>query len=191
MPVYNFNTVAVQALFDGDGKIVALNVDQVEVATPNYDGDGMPHFSGYPGKGGYNYDENHDAVMDGTIEPTDESFLEEVASWQTKRQRGDGYQLGSGTWTEEMDAFEAFFAGKTMDEIEAWFAASCSDGNGRPLKITDKSSDEDKAKFDALTEDEQAVLADLTAGATMSLRDAHGDILTALTKSVENARATA
>ena len=107
MPVYSFNTVAVQALFDGDGKIVALNVDQVEVATPNYDGDGMPHFSGYPGKGGYNYDENHDAVVDSVIEPTDESFLEEVASWQTKRQRGDGYQLGSGTWTEEMDAFEA------------------------------------------------------------------------------------
>ena len=35
------------------------------------------------------------------------------------------------------------------------------------------------------------MLADLTATATMSLRDAHGDILTALTKSSENARATA
>ncbi len=191
VPVYSFNTVFAATLLDADGKLLDVYVDQVEVATPNYDGDGMPHFSGWPGQDAYNYDENHDAVVDGTIEPTDESFLEEVASWQTKRERGDGYQLGSGTWTEEMDAFEAFFAGKTMDEIEAWFAASCSDGNGRPLKITDKSSDEDKAKFDALTEDEQAVLADLTAGATMSLRDAHGDILTALTKSVENARATA
>ena len=184
VPVYSFNTVAVQALFDGEGKIVALNVDQVEVATPNYDGDGMPHFSGYPGKVGYNYDENNDAVVD-------RSFLEEIASWQTKRQRGDGYQLGSGTWTDEMNAFEQFFVGMTVDEVEAWFAASCSDSNGRPLKITDNSSDEDKAKFDALTPDEQTALADLTASATMSLRDAHGDILTALTKSCENARATA
>ena len=90
-----------------------------------------------------------------------------------------------------MDAYQEFFAGKTIDEIQAWFVSSCSDANGRPLKITDKSSDEDKAKDDALNEDQQAALVDLTTSATMSLQDAHGDILTALAKSCENARATA
>ena len=75
--------------------------------------------------------------------------------------------------------------------MEEWFASSCSDANGRPLKITDKSSDEDKAKFDALSQEEQDTLVDLTSSATISLRDAHGDILTALAKSCENARATA
>ena len=147
--------------------------------------------SGWPGQEAYNADENHDAVVDGTITPTDETFLEEVSSWQTKRERGDGYKLGSGTWAEEMDAYQAFFAGKTIDEVEEWFASSCSDANGRPLKITDKSSDEDKAKFDALSQEEQDALVDLTSSATISLRDAHGDILTALAKSCENARATA
>ncbi len=130
-------------------------------------------------------------MVDGTITPTDETFLEEVSSWQTKRERGDGYKLGSGTWSDEMNAYEQFFVGITVDEVEAWFAANCSDSNGRPLKITDKSSDEDKAKFDALSQDQQDALVDLTSSATMSLQDSHGDILTALAKSCENARATA
>lgn len=81
--------------------------------------------------------------------------------------------------------------GKTIDEVEAWFASSCSDSNGRPLKITDKSSEEDKAKYDALSQEEQDVLVDLTSSATISLQDAHGDILSALAKSCENARAAA
>ncbi len=130
-------------------------------------------------------------MVDGTITPTDETFLEEVSSWQTKRERGDGYKLGSGTWSDEMNAYEQFFVGMTLDEVEAWFASSCSDANGRPLKITDKSSDEDKAKFDALSQDQQDTLVDLTSSATISLQDSHGDILTALAKSCENARATA
>ena len=178
-------------LLDENNAILDSYVDQVEVATPNYDGDGMPHFSGWPGQSAYNADTDHDGKVDATVEPTAESFLEEVSSWQTKRERGDGYKLGSGTWAEEMDAYQEFFAGKTIDEIQAWFASSCSDANGRPLKITDKSSDEDKAKYDALNEDQQAALVDLTTSATMSLQDAHGDILTALAKSCENARATA
>lgn len=100
-------------------------------------------------------------------------------------------RVRAGKIQGKMDAYQEFFAGKTIDEIEAWFASSCSDANGRPLKITDKSSDEDKAKYDALNEDQQAALVDLTTSATMSLQDAHGDILTALAKSCENVRATA
>ncbi|MGB7594798.1 MAG: hypothetical protein WBL80_04480, partial [Erysipelotrichaceae bacterium] len=52
--VWSFNEVYADALFDKDGKILSVYVDILEVATPNYDGAGMPHFSGFPGQGGYN-----------------------------------------------------------------------------------------------------------------------------------------
>ena len=42
-------------------------------------------------------------------------------------------QEQSGTWTQEMNIFEAFFSGKTMDEILAFFASNCSDRNGRVI----------------------------------------------------------
>ncbi|MPM11212.1 hypothetical protein SDC9_57551 [bioreactor metagenome] len=45
---------------------------------------------------------------------------------------------------------------------------------------------EDKAKYDALTAEEKAMLADVTSTATMSLTDAHGDIIAAIVKSFEN-----
>ena len=54
-PVYSFNQVYANALFDAEGRILTLNVDQLEVSTPNYDGASMPHFSGFPGQGGYNW----------------------------------------------------------------------------------------------------------------------------------------
>ncbi len=44
---------------------------------------------------------------------------------------------------------------------------------------------EDKAKFDALTADEKAMLADVTTTATMSLKDAHGDLVGAISKAFE------
>jgi len=64
-PVYSINQVFANVVFDGEGKILAIYVDQLEYATPNYDGAEMPHFSGWPGQGGYNNDSNHDAVVDG------------------------------------------------------------------------------------------------------------------------------
>ena len=60
-PVYSINQVFANTLFDSEGRIVAIYVDQLEYATPNYDGSTMPHFSGWPGQGGYNNDANHDA----------------------------------------------------------------------------------------------------------------------------------
>lgn len=52
--VYNINQVFANTLLDEEGKIAAMHVDQLEVATPNYDGEGMPHFSGFPDQGGNN-----------------------------------------------------------------------------------------------------------------------------------------
>ncbi|MEL7647449.1 MAG: FMN-binding protein [Sedimentibacter sp.] len=184
-PVYSTNDVFAHTLFDENGKILALYVDILEVATPNYDGEGMPHFSGYPGQGGYNYDENHDEVVDSKTPDTEENFLAEVNSWTTKRERGDGYRLNSGTWTEEMDYFQDLFIGMTVEEVEQWFGKYTSDVNGRPLKA-DSDKPEDQTKYNALTAEEKTMLADITSAATMSLKDAHGDIVAAIKESYEN-----
>ena len=42
-PVYSINQVFANTLFDGEGRIAAIHVDQLEISTPNYDGAGMPH----------------------------------------------------------------------------------------------------------------------------------------------------
>ncbi|MEF9894387.1 MAG: FMN-binding protein [Clostridia bacterium] len=183
--VYSFNIVSASGIFDREGRIVDLNVDMIEVATPNYDGADMPHLSGFPGQGGYNYDENHDEVVDGKTPDTEEAFLGEVAGWKTKRERGDSYKLNSGTWAQEMDSFEQLFKGMTVEEVTQWFKTNCSDLNGRPLKAgSDKP--EDAAKYDALTDEQKTALADVVSGATISIQDAHGDILGAITRAYEN-----
>ncbi len=183
--VYSFNQVAAITLFDAEGRIVQVMMDQLEVATPNYDGEGMPHFSGFPGQGGYHYDFNHDGIVDGKLVTNSEGFQTEIAGWLTKRERGDSYKMGTGTWSSQMDAYEALFAGKTIPELEEWFAKYTSDRNGRPLK-DGSTNEQDKAKYDALSEQDKAMLADVTTGATMSLNDAHGNIIGALRDSLDN-----
>uniref|UniRef100_UPI002897F378 FMN-binding protein n=1 Tax=Sedimentibacter sp. TaxID=1960295 RepID=UPI002897F378 len=157
-PVFSFNDVFAHTLFDQEGRILAMTVDILEVATPNYDGEGMPHFSGFPGQGGYNNDSNHDEKVDGKTEDTEENFIAEIGTWISKRDRGASYVMGAGTWSSEMDKFEETFVGMTVEEVEEWFEKYCSDLNGRPLKDgSDKP--EDKAKYDALSADEKAMLA--------------------------------
>ena len=188
--VYSFNVMFAHGMFDGSGKVLDLSVDQLEVATPNYDGASMPHFSGFPGQGGYALWDDAQGKVSGKTEDTDEAFLEEVSAWTTKRQRGDEYKLNTGTWQQQMDVYEQLFIGKTVDEIEAWFDKYCSEENGRPLK-EDTDSEADQTKYAALSDEEKAQLADVTSSATMSLRDAHGDILTAIRRAWEDARGSA
>ena len=183
--VYSINQVFANTLFDKDGKILSLYVDQLEVATPNYDGDGMPHFSGFPGQGGYNYDKDHDEKIDSKTPDTQDNFKAEIEGWVTKRGRGDKYVMSEiGTWSKQMDAFQKLFVGKTVKEVEDWFKKYTSDLNGRPLKAN-SSKEEDKKKYDALSADEKAMLAEVTSGATMSLNDSHGNIIEAIKKSFE------
>ncbi|MDO5022200.1 MAG: FMN-binding protein [Eubacteriales bacterium] len=183
--VYSINEVYAAVMFDKDGKVLDVYVDQLEVASPNYDGASMPHFSGYPGSEPYNSDLDHDGKVDESApEITAESFLKEVAEWATKRERGDGYRMGTGTWSSQMDAFEKFFTGKTVEEIEEWFNKYTA-ANGRPLK-SEQKNEKDQAKYDALSDEEKAMLADVTSSATMSLKDSHGDILGALKEAYEN-----
>jgi uncharacterized protein with FMN-binding domain len=185
--VYSINQVFANTIFDSEGKILALYVDQLEVATPNYDGSGMPHFSGFPGQGGYNLDSDHDQVVDGMTEDTEENFLAEIQGWETKRDRGSSYVMSAiGTWSDQMNAFQEVFIGMTAEEVQEWFEKYTSDVNGRPLKA-DSSREEDVEKYNQLSEEQQEMLVDVTAGATMSLNDSHGDIIAAIVNSIENA----
>ena len=88
-------------------------------------------------------------------------------------------------WDKQIDFYQEFFKGKTVAEIEAWFAKSASDVNGRPLREKSKN-EKDKEKFSKLSESEKKELVDLVAGATMSIRDAHGDILGAIKNAYGN-----
>lgn len=184
--VYSFNYVTASVVFDEEGKIVDAYVDTLEVSTPNYDGASMPHFSGWPGKEGYNVTDHDSGEVVGVSENTEESIAEEVNNWVSKRERGDDYGMNyDNDWYKQMNFYQKFFKGKTVDEIEAWFEKFTSDKNGRPLKA-DSDDPADQAKYNKLTDEEKAELAEVVSGATMSLKDGHGDILGALRKAYEN-----
>lgn len=183
VPVYSFNVVVSYVVADAEDRIVDLETDILEIITPNHDGAEDNVLAGWPGAT-YNNDSDGDGKVDGIFEQTTENFSADLVNWKTKRGLGDGYKMNSGTWTSEMDAFEAFFKGKTAAELQDFFARQCSDANGRVIRAT-ATSEEDLAKWNVLTEDEQASV-DALSGATMSLSDAHGDILGAIVKALDN-----
>ena len=183
--VYSFNIAMAQATFDAAGRIISVYVDGVEVSTPNYDGASMPHFSGWPGKEGYPIAEHDTGVVTGTSVQTNETAVAEVAGWQTKRERGDSYHMNpENEWYKQMDFFQKFFVGKTVAELELWFAKNTT-AAGRPIKA-DTTNEADMAKYAKLTATEKAALADVVTGATMSIRDAHGDFLGAVAEAYKN-----
>ena len=186
-PVYSFNVVFAHGVFDAEGRVLRMDVDQLEVATPNYDGASMPQFSGFPGQGGYALWDDAAGKVNGTTSDTEDNFLAEVSSWITKRGRGEDYKLGTGTWSDQMDAYQQMFVGKTVDEIEDWFGKYFSGANGRPLK-EDSTAEGDLQQYEGLADAEKQELADITSSATMSLRDSHGDILLAVRRAWENAQ---
>lgn len=145
-PVYSFNVVFASADFDESGRILALDVDQLEVLSSQ--------FSGFP-----------------TATEGEEEFLSQVSQWTTKGAQGDSYMLTSGSWRMQMDAYEQMMTGKTIDEINAWYEKNFSTETGKPVDNVEGS-----AQADAVT------------GATMSLRDEHGDILTAIQRAWEDAQ---
>ena len=183
--VYSFNIAMAQAMFDSEGRIMNVYIDGYEVATPNYDGASMPHFSGWPGKEGYNITDHETAKVTGVSVNTLESAVAEVTSWKTKRERGDSYHMNpANEWYKQMDFFQKFFVGKTVAELEVWFAKNTT-AAGRPIKATTTKQDE-LDKLAKLTDKEKAELVDVVSGATMSIRDAHGDFLGAVAKAYQN-----
>ena len=131
-------------------------------------------------------DENADGTVDSVHEQSEDSFIEQISSYKTKRALGSNYKMNSGTWTQEMDIYEKFFAGKTTSEIETLVKDLFSDLNGRPLN-GNSTKDDDIKKAEGLSDDQKAVI-DSLAGATMSVNDAHGNLIKALVKSYEAAK---
>ena len=87
-------------------------------------------------------------------------------------------------WYKQMDFYQKFFVGKTVPELEAWFAKNTT-AAGRPIKANTTKQDE-LDKLAKLTVKEKADLADVVSGATMSLKDPHGDFLGAIKDAYKN-----
>ncbi len=170
---YNINYVTAAALFDNEGKIIDVQFDVLEISNPNEAEEGAVIFSGWPTQPGYA----------GSASNTVETATEEVANWKTKRERGD--EAYGMNWSEQFNLFQETFKGMTVAEVEQWFAKNTSDLNGKPL-MADSEKAEDQAKYAKLTEDEKAALADVTSGASISLKDGHGDFIGALVEAFEN-----
>lgn len=184
--VYSFNFVFSSVIFDAAGKVVDCEFDALEVSTPNYDGASMPHFAGWPGSPEPNFTDHKTEKVAGKAPTTVEAVAADINGWKTKRDRGDDYGMNPrNDWYHQMDVYEKLFVGKTMDEINAWFARYFSDVNGRPLNPETKV-EKDMAKVALLNEAEKAMLVDVRSGATMSLNDAHGPYLAALKSAWEN-----
>lgn len=164
----SFNVTTANAVFDADGKIVDLKVDVLEVSQSS-------GFVGWP-------------TEDGTV--TAEMLTEAVAGWQTKRERGDAYNMASkatsgNEWYEQMNYFEDLFVGMTVEEVRAWFDKN-TDVNGRPIKPLTAESEEDLAKLALLTDAEKEALVDVVTSATMSLSDSHSLIIEAIEEAYAN-----
>lgn len=186
VPIYSFNHVTASAIFDEESKIVNVIVDILEISTPNYHGASMPHFSGWPGTPGYNVADHDTREITGISDNTPEFISNEIKEWKTKRERGSSYGMNpNNDWDKQMNFFQNFFKGKTIAEIEAWAVKNTSDKNGKPLSES-SIIEADKEKYAKLTDEEKKALIDVVAGATMSIRDNHGDILGAIKKAYEN-----
>jgi len=178
--VYSFTYVQAAVVFNADGQIADLEVDELEVSTPNYDGPSMPHFSGWPGSPEPNITNHDTEKVEGKAPTTEDDIIAEVTAWKTKRDRGDSYGMNdSNDWWKQMDAWEALFIGKTIDEVETFYAKYTNDRNGRPLnpETTDPA---EKAKYERMSKADREVVADVRSGATMSINDAHGYVLKAI-----------
>ena len=185
-PVYSFNIAMANALFDREGKILNVFVDVYEVSTPNYDGETMPHFSGWPGRERYNVTDPATGKVTGVSQNTEESAAEELSQWKTKRDRGDGYGMNpSNEWYIQMNAYQQWMTGKTVAELRDWYGSSTRPSTGRPLDPA-SNAEEDQERLSALSQQEKDDLADLRSMATMSLSDSHGLLLEAIEKAYEN-----
>ena len=169
--VYSFNVVFAAGQFEEDGTIRRMQVDQLEVVTPNLGGGSA--FSGFP------------AGKDG-----EEAFLREVASWETKGAMGEAYMLTSGSWREQMDAYEQAMIGKTVEEVKAWYAGR-NGGSADGSAATDETRSTDAADAGAaqpMNDMADVPAADAASSATMSLQGEYGDILLAIERAWEDAR---
>ena len=117
--MYSFNVVFCSAAFEEDGRIAQVMFDQLEVATPNYDGSSMPHLSGFPGQGGYALWDDAQGKTNGTTEDTEENFHGGSLRLDHQAERGKRLQAEHRHLEPGMDTFQQLFVGKTVDEVDA------------------------------------------------------------------------
>lgn len=165
--VYSFNVVFASGEFEEDGVIRSIKVDQLEVTTPNLGGGSA--FSGFP------------ASADG-----EDAFLNEIAAWQTKGTMGDNYMLQSGSWREQMDAYEHMMVGKTVQEVKDWYAARSS--ASAQTSETEATTADDAGTAQPMNDTADVPTTDAASSATMSLQSEYGDILLAIERAWEDAQ---
>ena len=172
--VYSMNVVFASGEFDDDGVIRAIRVDQLELVSPNLGGGNM--FNGFP-KG-----------TDG-----EDAFLKEVSAWQTKGMMGEEYMLQSGSWREQMDAYEQAMVGKTVDEVKEWYAnrsTNAADEATATRSETDATDAGDAGAAQPVNDmaDVDMTTTDAASSATMSLQGEYGDILLAIERAWQDAK---
>ena len=174
--VYSVNVVFACGQFEEDGTIRSMKVDQLEIVSPNLGGGYA--FSGFP-----------------TEAAGEEAFLTEISAWKTKGAQGEDYMLQSGSWREQMDAYESMMVGKTVAEVKEWYAARNSSAStpASETEVTD-AADGGVAQpaadlgADAGRTGTSAAQNDAVSGATMSLQGEYGDILLAIERAWEDAQ---
>ena len=163
--VYSFNVVFAAGEFEEDGTIRRMQVDQLEVVTPNLGGGSA--FAGFPSSVG---DENR--------------FLQEISAWQTKGAMGDDYMLTSGSWRAQMDAYQSAMVGMTVEEVKARW------GRDKSASETESTTAADAGAAQPVNDmaDVPAATPEAVSGATMSLTGEYGDILLAVERAWEDAQ---
>ena len=167
--VYSMNLVFASGEFDDEGVIRAIRVDQLELVSPNLGGGNM--FSGFPSESA-----------------GEEAFLNEVSAWKTKGMMGDDYMLASGSWREQMDVYEKMMVGKTVNEVKQWYQsrgprAGEEGSTAAETEVTDASDAGAAQPMNDMAD------VDMTSSATMSLQGEYGDILLAVERAWEDAKA--
>ena len=162
--VYSFNVVFAAGSFDQNGAIRSMQVDQLEIVSPNLGGGSA--FSGFP--------ENAES---------EDAFMQEVSAWQTKGMMGEDYKLESGTWREQMDAYQKLMVGKTVEEVKAWYQ-----NRGDASSESNATNAADAGAAQPMNDMADVPSADAISAATMSLTGEYGDILLAIERAWEDAQ---
>lgn len=162
--VYSFNVVFAAGTFDQNGAIRSMQVDQLEIVSPNLGGGSA--FSGFPKESA-----------------GEEAFLQEISSWQTKGMMGDNYKLQSGTWREQMDAYQKLMVGKTVEEVKTWY-----ENRGDASSEANTTNADDAGAAQPMNNMADVPGADAISAATMSLTGEYGDILLAIERAWEDAQ---
>ncbi len=162
--VYSFNVVFAAGSFDQNGAIRSMQVDQLEIVSPNLGGGSA--FSGFP--------ENAEG---------EDTFMQEVSAWQTKGMMGEDYKLESGTWREQMDAYQKLMVGKTVEEVKSWYQ-----NRGDASSESNATNAADAGAAQPMNDMADVPSYDVISAATMSLTGEYGDILLAIERAWEDAQ---